>query len=493
MQNRAIRLSLLTALLCVAALLAWTVFLCPQHPIALLRVVDGVGKPIAGAVILPEGLRTKPGPYVSGWYGWRVRESGIANDPVKTDAEGFARVPYPKYVFERIETGTLCLSVEHPDYVPDRPERIVALAPPAGAPWRVWADYVWYRLQHKALVARPDPVVLQKGGVLKLSVKPGSAAPRDLPLFAQISGLRTQDANFWLRPGPGLLMTRRLRPGRETIRAIQFDSNGSAWFSPVASITSLAGQTNELAVELKPGIAVHGRLDDTVPQPVRNGRVVAHVWPQGEQPQNSPPDWHAWSNIRADGTFDITSLPEGQLEIVALCDGFVSTNGPGQFPSMHYPQKHLLGTNDLALTLGMEPTACLEIQVTDDQRRPLKDARVITWPNVRYGEWSATILGGDCYNTADFLHDVEKKEPKWWLNRPASFQGTSDVSGLALILNLPLEVKELSVEHPRFILPAAGTGFGQKRRAASITLQPGRTNRVSVRLEPAGQSPIAHY
>ena len=31
----------------------------PKHPVALLRVVDAKGQPIAGATILPEGLRTK--------------------------------------------------------------------------------------------------------------------------------------------------------------------------------------------------------------------------------------------------------------------------------------------------------------------------------------------------------------------------------------------------------------------------------------------------
>ena len=493
MKNTAIRFALLTALLCVAALLAWALFSGPRHPVALLRVIDGAGKPIAGAAILPEGLRPKPGPY-TGWYAWRAQESGVPNDPVKTDAEGYARVPYPKYVFERIETGTLCLSVEHPDYVPERPELMVAFAPPAGAPWRVWADNVWARLRLKVLIVRPDPVVLQRGAILKLSVKPGSTAPTDAPLFAQVSALQTRHTNFWFRPGPGLLMTRMFRAGPETIRAIQFDSNGSAWFSAVTHITAVAGQTNELAVELKPGVVVHGRLDDTVPRPVRNGRVIAHVWPQDEKPENSPPDWHAWSNIRADGTFDLSSLPEGQLEIVALCDGFVSTNGPGEFPSMHYPQKHLIGANDLTLTLGMEPTASLEVQVTDDQGKPLKDARVITGPNVRYGEWAATILGSDCYNTADFLRDAGKRDSwlKWWL-RPASFQGTSDVSGLALILNLPSEADAFSVEHPRFILPATDTGYGEKRRQATVTLHAGRTNRVTVRLDPAGQSPIAHY
>jgi hypothetical protein len=60
-------------------------------------------------------------------------------------------------------------------------------------------------------------------------------------------------------------------------------------------------------------------------------------------------------------------------------------------------------------------------------------------------------------------------------------------------MNLPKEVKEFSIEHPRFALPAKEDGTGQKRRQSSVTLQPGRTNRVSVQLEPADKAPIAHY
>ena len=71
-----------------------------------------------------------------------------------------------------------------------------------------------------------------------------------------------------------------------------------------------------------------------------------------------------------------------------ICNSFVSTNG------------HVLGTNDINITMGMEPTACLEVQVLDDKGNALKDAQVSAWPNLCYCEWAATILTGDCYNMA---------------------------------------------------------------------------------------------
>jgi len=486
------RLILLAVLLGLIALASIALFPGTHNPVALLRVVDASGKPIAGAMIRAEGLRTKPGPYSGGWYGWQAGRMGVPNDPVTTDANGHARLPYPKYVFERIETGMICLSVDHPDFVPDRPERMVNFAPPSRAPWRVWLDYVWGRVQHKALVVRPDPIVLQQGGILRLKV--GADSVRDGPLFAQVGGLYDEN-RFWIHPAPNELVTKRLRPGPAIIRAIQFDTNGVAWFGPVTNITAVAGQTTVIGVELTRGVTVRGRLDEAVIRPIRDGKVIANIWPQGEKPQNNPPTWHAWCSIREDGTFEIGSLPEGRLEIVALCDGYVSTNRPGQDSTFHYPQVHIVGTNDFNVTLGMERTCSLAVSVMDDQGRPLKDAQVSTWPNIRYGEWIATILGADNYNTADFMRNSDKGDGlmKWWMNRPPSFAATSDISGLALVMNLPKEVKEFSVTHSNFALPAIADGLGQKRRQASVTLSAGQTNRVTVQLEPMGRSQIGHY
>jgi len=493
MTTKARRLTLLLGMLGLITLVLFALFPGRHNPLALLRVVDATGKPIAGAIIRPDGLRTKPGPYSSGWYSWQPRGMGVPNDPVTTDADGYARLPYPKYVFERIETGTICLSVEHPDFVTDRPERLVNFAPPARAPWQVWIDYIWGRVRHKALVVRPDPIVLKQGGALRLKVH--STSLQEGPLFAQIGGVYEADNRFWIHPAPNELVTRRLRPGPAKVRAVQVNTNGLAWFSSVTNVSVAAGQTTEIEIELTPGVTVRGQLDNTAARPIRNGRVIANISPEDDKLQNNPPIWHAWSGIREDGTFEFGSLPEGRLEIVALCDGYVSTNGPGTVSSFHYPQIHIIATNDLNVTVGMERTCCLAVSVTDQQGKPLKGAQVTTWPNIRYGEWSATILGGDNYNTADFMRDSEKGNSlrNWWQNRPASFAATSDITGVALLMNLPKEAKEFSVTHSNFALPAIADGSGQKRRQARMILHSGQTNRVTVELEPIGQSQIAHY
>lgn len=485
---------LLAAALLVLALIVFVVT-GPKHPVALLRVVDTAGQPVSGAVIRPDGLRPKSGPYAHGHYGWRAGpDSGVPDKPVSTDNNGEARVPYPKFVFERIETGQISFSINHPDFVPDRPFRAVATTPPSGAPWREWVDYVLNRIRIKALTSQTEPIILQKGAILRLSLRPDAPRAGDTPLFAQVSGTWSSDTNFWFRPEPDTLVTRRLSAGPHTVRAVQFDTEGQAWFSDVVSITATSGVACDLKVELKRGVTVRGELDATVPRPVQKGRVIAHVWPPDCRPEDDPPQWHTCTDVNADGSFTLDSLPPGDLEIVALCDGFVSANGPGRF-RMRYPQKHVLGSGDLTVTISMEPTARLEVLVTDEQGRPLKDALVSTSPNVRYGEWSATVLGSDCYHTTDWLlNGFETGTAKWWsLGAFQDFSATTDSSGLAVIPNLPTEADEFHVEHPKFVLPAVETGVGDRHREAIVALVAGKTNRVSVKLVPRDQSPISHY
>jgi hypothetical protein len=122
-------------------------------------------------------------------------------------------VPYPKFVFERIETGVLCLSVNHPDFVPDRPERTVATALPAGAPLKSRVKDLWDRVSRRALIARPEPIVLQQGATLRISAVAGADNQADALLFAQVSGVEGNDSNFWLRPEPDVILTRRLAAG----------------------------------------------------------------------------------------------------------------------------------------------------------------------------------------------------------------------------------------------------------------------------------------
>lgn len=483
------------AALFLALLLCGLTFHAPKYRIARIRVVDATGRPIPDAKVKPESLITKPDQRVEGNWGWN---DSVPNDPVSTDKDGYARVPYSHYIFEKIETGSIQLSISHPDYVFDQVERVVSDAPLDRARWRVWLEYFWGRIKQKKFVVRPDPVVLQRGAILKLVVRPDSLGPRNTPLFAQITfgpGRADPETNFWTRPGSGVLMTRRLWGGPCSLRAIRFDSQGWAWFGDVIQVQMVSGQTNEVVVDLKRGVALRGQLDASTPRPIANGRVIVDAWPVGGNPYG--PEWHAWRTIAQDGTFIIGSVPEGELEIVAQCDGFISASGPGN-PKIRHPQKHFVGTNGLTINIGMEQAARLEVHVTDDKGKPLKDAHVKTRSNNLNGRFSAVVRAADLYNTADL---VLSKVSAWAVYGEFSvvdFEDTTDSSGLAILPSLPADVTSFYVDHPQFELPKVTNFFSPTARGITyvtpkFNLVVGTTNRVSVQLVPRGPSPFSHH
>ena len=52
------RFGIVCAAVGIGLLLAALVVFAPRHPVALIQVVDAAGKPVAGAIIRPDGLRT---------------------------------------------------------------------------------------------------------------------------------------------------------------------------------------------------------------------------------------------------------------------------------------------------------------------------------------------------------------------------------------------------------------------------------------------------
>ncbi len=459
----------------------------PKYPVALIQVVDAAGQPVTGASVFVEGMRTKPGNFQSGWYGWNHPRSNVPHETAVTGPDGWVKLPYPKFVFEYIETGTLCLSVNHPDYVPARPERVVASAPPAGAPWRIRLEDIWDRLRHKKLVSRPEPVGLQKGATILLTASQLATA-KEARLLGQFS---TGQANT-NQPYPGKVLATRLAAGRISYRAIWLETNGTAWFSEIRTVQAAAGQTQECLVDLIRGTLVQGQLDATVPRPVKHGLVVARVWPKDLKPESDPPTWHTWAPVQENGDFELGCLPMGILEISAYCDGYVSTNARPHENSLIYPQIHEIGSHALNLKVGMEPTAQLEVLATDEQDKRLKDVHVALAPNIRYGDWSCTIFMSDCVKTADILRQPsnlktgsEQYEPK--------FDALTDANGLAVLSNLPALAHDIYAEHEQYVLPVVDRGGGLKHRLASSTLSPGQTNRITLKMERKGKAPMAHY
>ena len=391
-------------LLAALALIVFSL-LKPPPPVAFIRVLDESGKSVAGATIAPDGLRPKKG---GGHYGWssEYERSGVKAEVVTTDAEGYAGVRYPYYVLEKLETGQISFAVDHPDFCPDRPFRVVAASPPANAPLKEKFKYLAMRVTRK-ISSRPDPVVLKRGGIVRLTGYVGAKENVVTNLTAEISNMWPAGTNFWRRIGP-VLWSKRVAPGQAHLRAVHFPEQGPVMFSGLVSFAAKAGETNEFALELKPGVRVNGRFDVPVPRPVRGGRVCTRVFEDGHDGNSSAPVWIAWRPVSADGTFEFESLPPGRMEIIGMCDGFVSANGQplaGRTTTQRLPQCFPINGREQEITLPMEAAASCEVTVLDDKSRPLAGARAGFWPNVLWGGNGSTIFGSDLFNSEDFFRD----------------------------------------------------------------------------------------
>lgn len=467
--------------------------LLPRNPIAVIEVVDAGGKPIPGATVKPYALRPKPAGGQSGHYLWTKDRYDISPEPVVTDEAGKATVPYPTFVVERVETGKITVSINHPEYISDTQDIVVSTDPPSGAPWKVRMNFVIDRLKSGTVVTRPDPIVLERGELLIL--KPEETLESVTELYAQTSSEGGHDNDFWNRSQAGVVMSRKHAPGVHAVRLIGLNEDNELMFSETVDVTIKQGVTNSVSLALKPARTVRGKLSENVPRPIVNGRVVADIVPTRRAYRDRPPRWHTWTKVNENGSFEMSSLPVGDLEIIALCNGFISVNGPAQRRSstMGYPQKHIIGTDDLDIVIDMEPTAQLEVTVFDDNGRLLEGARVSTWPNIRWGNWASTIFCSDLYNTIDRLRQVREDQDVFPRDIPADFFGISDANGVAVLSNVPARQTSFAVEHKDYVLPKFGVGGTAARRQASMVLEPGAVTRTTVILEPRGKDPQRHY
>jgi hypothetical protein len=478
---------LLTALTLVVVSLLTT-----PVPTAFIRVLDEKGQAVAGATIAPDGLRPKKG---GGHYGWTSSypRSGVKPEVVTTDANGYAQVKYPFYVIEKLETEQISFAVDHPEFCAERPFRVVASSPPANASMKEKLKYVVLRVTRK-ISARPEPVVLKRGGIVRLRGYVGARENGVTNLAAEISNMWPAGTNFWQRTGP-VLWSGKAAPGEAHLRAMHFPENGAVLFSQMVSFEVKAGETNEFTLELKPGVRVAGRLDESVPRPVRGARVCTRVFEEGHTGDSDAPIWAGWRAVGVDGTFEFKSLPPGRMEVIGLCDGFVSADGTpvGGKTSLRVPQGFPISGREQQITLRMEAAASCEVTVLDDEGKPLAGARAGFWPNVLWGGNGSTIFANDLFNSEDFFRNGT---PANWdavgKMTEDSFRAISDAQGVALVRNLPAGTgQDYSVRHTNFAMPILRSG-GNGGRSASVDLWPGETGRVVVRMKKLGTEVLTH-
>jgi beta-lactamase regulating signal transducer with metallopeptidase domain len=432
----------------------------------MVLVQDEDGKPLAGATVKPFGFRVQGMRHVDG-NGWYTNRFGPAN-PVITDDEGKAWLRYPVVAIpeEKLLTGALIFTVRHPDYCPV-----------------VEQDY--------PVDGTGKPFRLTKGISLEVSGYFGPDRQLVTELVPNLSqeGINPED---WQKEGNGVYAFHQLSAGSHLIQLTGRLPSGEIVYSDTLDFTAEKGKTCRFEMEMKPGIRIEGRLDDNVPRPVKNGRVlisvrppqfpayvvyedVSAVWKKYEHVNF----WRSYRPIAEDGTFVFESVPPGEVDVIVHGDGFVSksigqrANGP----NFAIPQPFPLTAPLTKIVVVTEPTATLELTARTRWGRPIQGATVYLNPNVmRMGDifgWTRAYSSEERFRTMQPLP-------------PVPYSGKTDSSGRVEIRNLPPEERGLEIEHPQFAV-ALRDKRGLPNRRVPATFMPGITNFLTVTMVPAGK------
>lgn len=444
-----------------------------QFKKVLVVVQDENGKPIEGATILPDGFRVK-GIHGADAYSWNKKLFGMPVAAV-TGSDGKAMVQYPVIGIpeEKELTGALIFSVTHPEY----------------ATVRVQTYYV----------DQPEePIQLTRGIQLEVSAYFGSNHQPVTDLVPNLNEEGMIHTNDWQKLDNGDLAFYKMSPGGHILQLMGRLPSGEIVYSEDLAFTAEKGIGYSYTLEMKPGIRLEGRLDDNVPRPVKNGRVLICVRPKEYPAWTNYADvddilknypnvnfWKSYRPIAEDGTFVFESVPPGGLDVIVHGDGFISQNG-GDFtqrigsklekgPSIAMPQPFALVAPTTKIEIVTEPTATLEVTAKTKAGKPVEGATVYVNPNV-------LRMGG-------IFGDMRTSSEEPFRTMPAlpdvPYFATTDKDGVAVIRNIPATDQGIDVYADHFQVPLQEPK-GWRDRNLRTTYSPGMTNKFELILEPKG-------
>ena len=423
----------------------------------VVKVIDENDLPVGGAMVTARSFSLKAP------RGTSVTRSISTEPPCErvTNRHGVVVLRYPT---TKDEVKSVNLRVGHPDFCTE-----YASVPDVG----------------EAL-----PVVLRRGGTVRVVgafEEDGRSPDR---IYAQMISdeKHMTDPDTWVREEPGALSSTRVPPGSHTLRVACFPAEGAARFSDAANLQVAAGQVLELRLALKAGKRFAGKLDESVPRPVLDGHVDLNVVAGGGNADH-PLDWRAHTDIAPDGSFVFESLPQGPVQLIAFCDGYVSKS-PDAVAGWPSRKPHTFESPPGAgiAVVAMEPAATVRVHVADEKGRPVAGARAHLNPNVTWAGRQSGIFG-IAFATEEVLRMGAEARRKGWSARGRGhrFLGLTDELGAVIIPNVPAGKQTLLVITKGYE-PAFTSSHESGMSRQEIKLSPGevRDVRVIVRQPKAG-------
>lgn len=392
------------------------------------RVKDEHGAPVPGAEVKLDGLRRTS--ERGSVYAWRGEP-----DRGTTAIDGTLKLPYPVWITLDDETASVVVFVHHP-------------------------DFATYENQDCALAETVD-IVLQRGSVLVIAGWFGSKdriVTDVLPHFSWDVDLKADD---WLPRRDGRLTTTRMKPGRHAVYLEWKSPEHGACYSELTPFETVAGEDQELLLELVAAKTLRGHLSAEVPRPVVEGEVSVGVQFRG--PENGGAILvRRGAPIAADGTFEVRGLPPGDAQIVGICRGFAAVPSERSKDSGERAIAKEIDLRKLEgdFELAMEPTATLELEFQGPDGKPAPDVLVDAWPNIC---WRVQA----CSSYSDVR--------RW--------SAQSDANGRARIEDLPAGEHWFGAVSRELELPQAAAGTDARDRTRRAHFAPGETVRLTFSLE----------
>ncbi|XZE20370.1 hypothetical protein SH449x_000238 [Pirellulaceae bacterium SH449] len=443
----------------------------PKVEMLTLQVLvkDPDGHPIENATVFPSGLRTKAEP--SSHWGWREELFGLL-PKMQTSAEGLVDLPYPKYMTEKLEVGTVTISVEHPDFVTFREDRSVDDAP-AEVPLKIG-----FRIAATAVDAN-------------------SGEPIKTDLYGLVSGdTRMSD---WKLAENGMLVSPVYESNKTWFRMMKIVPGEPTLFSELIEIDP-ADRSRVLLrnIKLAVGTRVEGKLDDSVTRPVKNGIVSAAINRRGSDGRRfnwfSTWRWLDKTIIAEDGTFVFESMPTDEvLQLIPICDGWVPKPPTKEdvlpfFPDMAerlgvfvaYPQLFRSRGPQIEPTLKMIPATSVKVTVVDRNNKPLPGVEVASRPYQYWFDGGSQILGTAFAMTNLLIGSRQGKEIVFEAGN--RYTAKTDENGIAILHTMPPNRNQQLIALLKgFEMPLNGTD-----RYVRIQLKPDVVTEVTIKMQPEG-------
>lgn len=444
----------------------------------LVKVVDEDGNPVVGAEIFVHGLRARK--EAASAHGNRMLTDW------KTDESGTAKVTYPRYVYEEMETGALIVYATHPEFVRHNGQ------------------------DHS--VDQPILITMKPGRHVQITAIDAASGDRiKQRLFAMLPG-DEQGKGFQLRED-GTLVTHSLDPQSETLLLVALPDNSPALFSDLIDLSNHpAGDLKLENVTMSPGERLTGQLNDEVVRPVTGGFVglsIAATFNPSPRFDNCI-FWNDFASINEDGTFVFPSVPRDvHVQLSAIADGWVSVSAPPveilqRFHYVRMPQ-HAQSMHDTMvisqlfppknnrqIVLEMEPTATCRIKVVTTDGAAVPNVNLGMSPNLAWSPGPGGIVGHYGKTSGNLLSRLEETQPlvkdnpdQFFLQSRRYFVIT-DEEGMATVEDLPGKSNiSVSIQDETYEMPAKGGN--PYLRSGNVSLTPGQTTEVTITVQPKGR------